>query len=38
MYQQKIMLIDLEIREMLKVDDKDMTIILEAYPYTKILL
>ncbi|CAD8145882.1 unnamed protein product [Paramecium pentaurelia] len=28
----------LEIREMLKVDDKDMSIILEAYPCTKILL
>ncbi|CAD8138346.1 unnamed protein product [Paramecium pentaurelia] len=28
----------LEIREMLKVDDKEMTIILEAYPDTKTLL
>lgn len=30
--------IDLEIRELLKVDDEDMKIILDAYPDTKILL
>ncbi|CAK78614.1 unnamed protein product (macronuclear) [Paramecium tetraurelia] len=30
--------LDLEIREMLNVDDKDMTLIMEAYPDTKSLL